>query len=149
MNHLKIPFPFITLITNLFTNHTNQVFTYHDIPNPYNMIVEIDQDEVIYPLLWCIYYNLLLCHIQNQHDLGYQLSHSWNSQVTALIDQLLSVFILDTAFIDDITWITSSQSYIESILSTTDSFFTLNDILINDDKVILFTNNHLPESREA
>ena len=42
MNHLKIPFPFITLITNLFTNHTNQVFTHHGITDPYNVIVEID-----------------------------------------------------------------------------------------------------------
>ena len=37
----------------------------------------------------------------------------------------------------------------KSILSIADSFFTLNDILINDDKAILLTNNHLPESREA
>jgi len=37
----------------------------------------------------------------------------------------------------------------ESILSIANSFFTLNDILINDDKVILLTNDQLPESREA
>ena len=35
------------------------------------------------------------------------------------------------------------------MLSIADSFFTLNDILINDDKVILLTNDQLPESREA
>jgi len=62
---------------------------------------------------------------------------------------LLSAFISDTAFIDDTTWITFSQSNMESILSIIDSFFTLNDILINDDKVILLTNDHLSESREA
>ncbi len=37
----------------------------------------------------------------------------------------------------------------ESILSIADSFFILNDILINDDKAILLTNDQLPESREA
>ncbi len=46
-------------------------------------------------------------------------------------------------------WITSSQSNMKSILSIANSFFTLNDILINDDKVILLTNDQLPESREA
>ena len=37
----------------------------------------------------------------------------------------------------------------ESILSIANSFFTLNDILINDDKAILLTNDQLPESKEA
>src|SRR6266540_6417449 len=37
----------------------------------------------------------------------------------------------------------------ESILSIADSFFILNNILINDDKAILLTNDLLPESREA
>ncbi len=37
----------------------------------------------------------------------------------------------------------------KSILSIADSFFTLNDILINDNKVILLTNDQLPKSREA
>ena len=37
----------------------------------------------------------------------------------------------------------------EFILSIADSFFILNDILINDDKAILLTNDQLLESREA
>src|SRR6266498_445220 len=37
----------------------------------------------------------------------------------------------------------------ESILSIADSFFILNNILINDDKAIFLTNDQLPESREA
>ncbi len=69
--------------------------------------------------------------------------------VTGPIDQSLSTAISNTAFIDDTTWITFSQSNMESILSIIDSFFTLNDILINDDKVILFTNDQLPESWDA
>ncbi len=51
MLRLKIPFLFITFITNLFTNRTNQIFTYHGITDPYNVLVEIDQEEVICPLL--------------------------------------------------------------------------------------------------
>ena len=50
MHCLKISSSFITLITNLFTNHINQVFTHHDITNPYNVLVGIDQREVICPL---------------------------------------------------------------------------------------------------
>ncbi len=76
MLHLKIPAPFITFITNLFTNRTNQIFTYHSTTDPYNVLVGIDQGEIICPLLWYIYYDPLLCFIQSQLDLGYQLSHS-------------------------------------------------------------------------
>src|SRR6266508_2231875 len=149
MARLKIPAPFITFITNLFTKRTNQIFTYHGTTDPYNVLVGIDQGEVICPLLWCIYYDPLLCYIQNQHNLGYQLSHSWSSSATGPDDHSLSADIPDTTFIDDTTWITSSQSSMKTILSIADSFFVLNDILINDDKVILLTNDQLPESREA
>src|SRR6266498_4836053 len=149
MFQLNIPPSFITFITNLFTNRTNQIFTCYGTTDPYNVLVRIDQGEVICPLLWCIYYDPLLCYIQNQHNLGYQLSHSWSSSATGPIDLSLSADIPDTAFIDDTTWITSSQSTMEFILSIADSFFVLNDILINDDKAILLTNDQLPDSREA
>src|SRR6266542_237870 len=149
MTRLKIPALFITFITNLFTKRTNQIFTYHGTTDPYNVLVGIDQGEVICPLLWYIYYDPLLCYIQNQHNLGYQLSHFWSSSATGPSDLSLSADIPDTAFIDDTTWITSSQSTMESILSIADSFFILNDILINDDKAILLTNDQLLETREA
>ena len=42
MLRLKIPSLFIAFITNLFTNRTNQIFTYHGITDPYNMLVGID-----------------------------------------------------------------------------------------------------------
>src|SRR6266498_4380188 len=134
MLQLKIPSHFINFITNLFTNHTNQIFTYYGTTDPYNVLVGIDQDEVICPLLWCIYYDPLLCYIQSQHNLGYQLSHSWSSSATGPTDQSLSADIPDTAFIDDTTWITSSQSTMESILSIADSFFILNNILIRSEE---------------
>jgi len=51
MIHLKIPSFFITFITNLFTNRTNQIFTHHGITDLYNVLVGIDQEEVICPLL--------------------------------------------------------------------------------------------------
>ncbi len=51
MNWLKIPLPFINLITNLFTNHINQVFIQSVITDQYTILVGIDQEEVICPLL--------------------------------------------------------------------------------------------------
>ncbi len=51
INRLKIPLSFINLITNLFTNRTNQVFTQSGIIDQYKVLVSIDQGKVICPLL--------------------------------------------------------------------------------------------------
>src|SRR5688572_4225830 len=48
----------------------------------------------------------------------------------------------DTAFIDDTTWIAKSQQDLEHILTIAQSFFALNDILINNNKATLITNNN-------
>ncbi len=42
MLRLNIPSPFITFITNLFTNRTNQIFTYYGTTDPYNILVGIN-----------------------------------------------------------------------------------------------------------
>ena len=56
---------------NLFTNRTNQVVTAYGLTDSYDVITGIDQEEVISPILWCIYYDPLLCKIQNNQQLGY------------------------------------------------------------------------------
>ena len=51
MERLRIPDPFIRIITNLFLNRSNSVFTAYGNTDPYNVVVGIDQGEVISPLL--------------------------------------------------------------------------------------------------
>ncbi len=51
ITRLKIPPSFIKFITNIFTNHYNQVFTNSGITDKYKVLVSIDQEEVICPLL--------------------------------------------------------------------------------------------------
>ena len=60
MARLCIPSFFINIITNLFLNRSNSVFTAYGNTDPYNVIVGIDQGEVISTLLWVIYYDPLL-----------------------------------------------------------------------------------------
>jgi Reverse transcriptase (RNA-dependent DNA polymerase). len=72
-NRLKIPSNFTNTIISLFTNRKNSVFTAVGTTNPYDVLIGIDQGEVISPLLWCIYYDPLLCEI-NEHKLGYNMS---------------------------------------------------------------------------
>ncbi len=50
-NRLKLPNGFITFITNLFTNHSNQIFIPFRLIDKYDVLVRIDQREVICSLL--------------------------------------------------------------------------------------------------
>ena len=146
MNRLKLPITFIRFITNLFTNRSNQVFTSFGLTDPYNLKVSIDQGEVICPLLWCIYYDPLLTYIQEKIEFGYELlttewKHIKNTGDMSM-NRILYERIPDTAFIDDTTWIAKSQYDLKQILSIAQSFFRLNDILINNNKATLITNNN-------
>src|ERR1051325_8528817 len=69
MECIKLPSSFINLISNIFTNRWNRVFTAVGTTDPYEMLTSIDQGEVMSPLLWCIYYDPLLCEINDQ-ELG-------------------------------------------------------------------------------
>jgi len=51
LNRLKLPNGFINFITNLFMNRSNQIFTPFGLTDKYDMLVRIDQEEVICPLL--------------------------------------------------------------------------------------------------
>ena len=51
MQCLKLPLAFIDLIKNIFTERTNSVFTEVHLTDPNEMLVEIDQGEVMSPLL--------------------------------------------------------------------------------------------------
>jgi hypothetical protein len=100
MARLRLPFLFIDLICNLFTQRKNRVFTSVDTTSPYDVLIGIDQGEVISPLLWYIYYDPLLCEIE-QLQLGYKLEHSYRQNV--YIDNLtiISHTTSTLAFMDD------------------------------------------------
>ena len=75
LHRLKLPLRFISLIVNIFTNRTNKIITAYGHTDSYNVLTGIDQGEVISPILWCIYYDPLLCKIQRQQELGYKMYH--------------------------------------------------------------------------
>ena len=74
MQRLKFPDTLINIILDLFTNRTNSVFTEFGLTDPYDVQIGIDQEEVISPLLWCIYYDPFLSEINNL-KLGYSVNY--------------------------------------------------------------------------
>ncbi len=140
MLRLKIPSTFIDLILSFFTRHSNAIITSSLITTLYDMKVGIDQDEVIFPLLWTIYYDPLFCRIK---DLQQKYSVSVNRLVS--IDPLqyeqLKVECNLLGYLDDTTWIASSKAELEKILHIANSFYTFMNIKVNKQKSILMTNN--------
>src|SRR5215213_437953 len=133
MQRLKLPLAFIDLIENIFTERQNSVFTEVGLTDPYEMLVGIDQGEVISPLLWCIYYDPLLCEIEHQ-ELGYNLTHHYRQNIYSTQEEYLSMCVGDLAFMDDTTWITETKDSLETILEIADDFYILNNIKVNKDK---------------
>jgi exonuclease III/ribonuclease HI len=134
MERLKLPQSFISLITNIFTNRKNQIFTEVGITQPYDVLVGIDQGEVLSPLLWCIYYDPLLCEI-NEREIGYNLMHTYKTNVLlSNKDKQVEENISNVAFMDDTTWITEDKEDLEKILEIADDFYNLNNIKVNKDK---------------
>ncbi|CAB4384488.1 unnamed protein product [Rhizophagus irregularis] len=132
MERLKLPVEFIILITELFLERKNQVFTAVGKTNPYEILTGIDQGEIISPLLWCIYYDPLLCQLQ-QNNLGYEISAEYTQDI--YVEKIKeSIIFPGKAYMDDTTIIAKNQTQLENMLAIADDFYTLNDIKINKEK---------------
>src|SRR5581483_7701038 len=88
-------------LLNLFSKRSNRVIGLYRLMDPYNLQIEIDQGEVISPLLWCIYYDSLLTKIQENDNLGYTLTHTWQPDLTKNEFKFLSERITSQAYMDD------------------------------------------------
>ena len=139
MERLRIPFGFINIIMKLFIPRLNRIFTAHGNTDPYVVVSGIDQGEVISPLLWCIYYDPLLCKIQESPH-GYKMSCSWQPDARLPVTQCMSTTIPALAFMDDTLWIAKSANDLSSIISIANSFYSFNDIQVNWPKSELLVN---------
>ena len=90
-------------LLNLFSRRSNRVIGHYGLMDPYNLHIGIDQGEVISPLLWCIYYDPLLTEIQENCNLGYTLTHTWQLDLTKNEFTSLTERITSQAFMDDTT----------------------------------------------
>src|SRR5215208_6901964 len=71
---------------------------------------------------------------------GYQMSHTWNHDLTNLsTSKHESCTVPLTAFMDDSHWINDSTPKLQTTLEITTSFNNLNSILTNNDKAVLLS----------
>ncbi|KAG9301481.1 hypothetical protein G9A89_005631 [Geosiphon pyriformis] len=89
------------------------VMTDFGLTNGYWVHNRLNQGEVFSPLLWCIFYDPLLCEVKHQESMCEY--------------RLISHFV---------SGIDSSQAVTQHILNVASEFFRLNNILINNDKTV-------------
>ncbi|KAG9286000.1 hypothetical protein G9A89_022676 [Geosiphon pyriformis] len=94
--------------------------------------------EVFSPLLWCIFYDPLLCEVKRQESVcEYRLvSYYILKNGHAEFQAGLSSFFVADAFVDDTIWVESSQTTTQHILDVASEFYQINDISINNDKTV-------------
>ena len=137
--HIKLP-PFcINFIIDFFIHQKNAVYTADSITDYYNIKIGIDQEKIISPLFQCIYFNLLLCEI-NDLDYGYNLNHTQINDVISGSYSTSSIQISFLSFMDNANWISNFQNHLESILQIADEFYDLIRAAINKYKSHLLTN---------
>jgi len=64
------------LITNLFTDRTNNIIMDGYISRDYDVVKGIDQGETICPLLWVIYYDPMFKAINDSQYPGYTMKQT-------------------------------------------------------------------------
>ncbi len=136
---LKLPYNFTQTILRLFLPRFNQVFTAHGNSDTYLVHSGIDQGEVISPLLWCIYYDPLLCAINNSQH-GFVSEVDWRPDARRPLTNNTSLKIPALAYMDDTLWLAKSREDLTNITSIANSFFNFNDIQVNWSKSELLVN---------
>src|SRR6185295_1757469 len=140
LTYLSLPLSIINILSDLLTDHHNQVITNLGITPFYSVHNGIEQGETITPLLWRIYYDLLISYIYAKVP-GYILQSTWTTNLKLQTSNSLQKQCSVLAYMDDTLWVASSQTELSHILSIAESFYAMANIQVNPTKSILVTNN--------
>lgn len=135
MERIKLPEQWINLVLDISLNRFNRVIVNNDLTEEYKVEDGIDQGEVWSPLLWRIFYDPLLCKLDDiKEDSGYEMSVEYKENITKSVITTHSIKINAIAFMDDTTLISKSYDKMVGMLEICHSFYKLNDIKANPKK---------------
>src|SRR5438477_4311603 len=91
LDRIKIPKKAIKLIIYLFKDREVKAITKNGLISSVKAGDGIDQGETISPLLWIIFYNSLLCKIQENQEFGYKIKYTWRSNLQTSEEKTLQL----------------------------------------------------------
>ncbi|KAG9291557.1 hypothetical protein G9A89_021976 [Geosiphon pyriformis] len=107
--------------------------------------------EVFLPLLWRIFYDLLLCEVKkHEHLFDYRMCSKFFTKTEKLNprNSLISFFAV-SAFVDNTIWIGNCLTATQNILNIASEFFVINNISINTDKMVAIPINQVVRKDES
>src|SRR6266487_1876102 len=143
---------YIDMLRDLYTTRWSSIITDYGPTELHHIDAGLDQGETHAPILWRIFYNPLLCKIEEtKHRSGYSIDtitrHPTNADLPASSH---SNFINYLAFVDNTIWIANLKNHTEAILDMANRFFKTHDIEINLQKTELLIAKKLssPEQQQ-
>ncbi|KAG9298409.1 hypothetical protein G9A89_000408 [Geosiphon pyriformis] len=124
---IKMCEKFIQFFGRIHNSRVNKVITDFELTDGYQVHDSLDQGKMFFPLLWCIFYDPLLCEVKRQESVyGYRLD---------------SCFVTKTGCFESWTGLTffltaDAFAATQHILNVASEFFWINDISINNNKTV-------------
>src|SRR5437870_4155054 len=131
MSRLRIPARFVDLTIDLFSNRFNSIITAFGNTSPYKVQIGIDQGEVISPLLWVIYINLLLTMLNKINPSPYRIDSD---------PSLPPVETSSLCYMDDTNLFATSSDTLTIMLNFAQEFYNFNNTKINFNKAVFICN---------
>jgi exonuclease III/ribonuclease HI len=133
MQRIQLPGAYISLYDNIYRHRKNCVITAFGTTPAYLVGDGLDQGGVESPLHWRIFYDPLLCEIQD-NAMGFRMSVEWTDNFRSGAIASCEETIQDVAYVDDTTWVASSRKHMQQTLDIAMSFYQMNDIMVNPTK---------------
>ncbi|KAG9307273.1 hypothetical protein G9A89_017101 [Geosiphon pyriformis] len=127
------------------------IITNFGLLDGYKVHDKLDQEEIFSPLLWTIFYDLLLCEVKRQEHLcGYRINSRFVAKSGRIeVSGEKTSFLAVGAFVDDTIWVRSSQAFTQYILNIASEFFVINNISINNNKTVVISINQRSLSKSS
>src|SRR6266542_1217008 len=142
LRRLGLPERFIQWILDLFQGRHMRVITAFGLTDPFSAADGIDQGDSISPLIWRIFYDLLLVALQQDRNRGYHMSVEWPLDIQQPNGwKTLEATIPALAFMDDTCLMDRSRMRLQDTVDLANQLYHIHDIFINGDKCELVVIN--------
>ncbi|KAG9297868.1 hypothetical protein G9A89_006809 [Geosiphon pyriformis] len=133
----------LEISNELWKHCVNKVMTDFGLSDSYRVHDELDQGEVFFLLLQRIFYDLLLCKVKrHEHLCRYKVDFKFIAKSGRIETSGKKTFFLTAGtFVDNTIWVRSSQASTQYILNIASEFFVINNISINNDKMVVISIN--------